>query len=196
MNIDVALNLLSFYNITIKQYLFCIALRNKDKELVEYFSIDKISQRDIDGLLQHSLLFTKKSPSTELRDYSLNEKQFEKLFNIPTASSFIEEWFDLWPKGVTSGNYYVRSDIKACEDKMNKFMKKYPKYTKEIIMNATSNYINRLKLDGYNYIKLATNFIEKERISVLAGECERIVESEVIKPQQELFGSREIRIRE
>lgn len=196
MTIDFDIERLKSLGLTIKQYLICVALRNKERSLIDYFMVyDQPSHADVDRLIQHQLLFIKNSNVTDFRNLVLNEDQFVKIFDVQTANSFIEKWFDLWPKGVMSGGYYVRTDIRSCESKMSKFMKRYPKYNEDIIMNATRNYLNRLKVDGFNYLMLAPNFIEKNNQSILAGECQNIVESKQIvveEKQGDLFGTRQL----
>ena len=88
--------------------------------------------------------------------------------------SFFPEWYDLWPSGVRSGSYYVRSGEDDCKKKMIKFVEKHPQFTKETIMKATNNYLNRMAAKGFEYMQLATNFINKGGVSTLAAECEAI----------------------
>jgi hypothetical protein len=108
----------------------------------------------------------------------------------------MDKWFDLWPKGVKSGGYYVKTDSNGCKTKLTKFIKRNPQYTKEIIMQATERYLFVKSLDGYDYTTLAPNFIEKNGVSMLAGECEDILnnvktsEPEIV--QGELFGGNEL----
>lgn len=93
----------------------------------------------------------------------------------PSGISWIDEWIDLWPKGVRSGGYLVRSDKKSCEKKMNKFLKEHSKVTKEQIFEATKIYVERLRRANWSYMMLATYFIDKEeRGSTLAMEIDNL----------------------
>ena len=83
------------------------------------------------------------------------------------------DWYNLWPSGVKSGGYYLKSGEADCRKKMEKFLSKYD-YTPEQIMKATSNYLNQMAAKGYEYTKLASYFIDKDGVSTLAGECENL----------------------
>lgn len=107
-----------------------------------------------------------------LEDFPQNPEVKTIKVNILNSDDFIQEWFDLWPKGIKSGGYYLRTDLLGCSKKMTKFCNNYPEYTKERILEATKSYLDKYKIKGYDYCKLAPYFIEKDGISTLAGECE------------------------
>lgn len=99
---------------------------------------------------------------------------------LPTESKqsilvdeWINNWRELWPSGVKSGGYYVKSNKEDLLNKMNKFIKKY-KFTKEQIFEATINYLNEQKSKGWGYTKLANYFIDKDNVSILASYCANI----------------------
>jgi hypothetical protein len=125
---------------------------NQELKVLEQMGYVKIGGESIEDVcLRHSAL--------ELFDDSIH------------SISWIEDWLLLFPEGVKSGGYYIRSDEKECADKMVKFIKKY-KYDKDTIFKATKNYIERMKKQNYNFITLATYFITKrDRGSILASEC-------------------------
>lgn len=110
---------------------------------------------------------------------STNIKLTDKALEIVEEEPLVEDltwfkdWYELWPAGVKSGGYYVRSGERDCLKKMKSFMKKY-KYTPEEIMKATNNYLNTMAAKGFDYMKLATNFIDKDGVSSLAAECEAL----------------------
>ena len=104
------------------------------------------------------------------------------LFQSPDEKSvdtWIQEWCDLFPKGVKSGGYYIRSNKEDCLKKMIKFIKTR-KYSKSIIMKATSNYIERKARENYAYMMKAEYFIEKDGMSALATEIANVGEEEEI----------------
>jgi len=107
-----------------------------------------------------------------------NHVKSETNENEKSFSSFVGEWMNLFPAGVKSGGYYVKTDPKGCEKKLKKFMTNYPQFTQGIIIQATKNYINELRSKNYEYIKLAPYFIEKDGSSVLAGYCEAALNGE------------------
>ena len=85
-----------------------------------------------------------------------------------------EEWYSLWPKGVKTGGYYIRSGKLGTKVRLKNFIQKYPNFTKEIIIKATKRYLQEQSIQGYTHTKLAHYFIEKEGVSTLAAECENL----------------------
>ena len=86
---------------------------------------------------------------------------------------------DLFPKGVKSGGYLVRSSEGDIADKLRKFFKKH-KYTTEQVLKATKNYVSRKESENYAYMQRATYFIEKDGVSNLAAECDNLSEEAVM----------------
>ncbi|GEM_PF-2998307 len=95
--------------------------------------------------------------------------------NKPKATSadeWIDQWLDLFPKGVKSGGKLLRSDKKSCLTKMNKFLKEYS-FSQDEIMDATKAYLDEREKDDWKYCKCATYFISKlGEGSSLAEWCE------------------------
>lgn len=87
---------------------------------------------------------------------------------------------DLFPKGIKSGGYPIRSNVYDIADKLKKFMKKH-KYSPELIIKATENYIKRKETEGWNFTQIAVYFIEKNGMSTLASECEGLIEGDSYK---------------
>jgi hypothetical protein len=123
-----------------------------------------------------------------LQPFNENDVTFKSLkvtskFKISeTSDESIEElsklFVDIFPKGIKSGGYYVRTNHKSCIKKLKKFMKDYPEFTPEIILQATRNYVEDMSRNGYDKMRLAPYFIEKDGISTLWVYCDRIVNSE------------------
>ena len=88
---------------------------------------------------------------------------------------FFDSYMDLYPRGIVSGNGVVRTSPKVCGEKLRVFIKEYPQYSKEVILKATKNYVDRCKEQGYKYMSHSTYFISKDGVSKLAGECELVV---------------------
>lgn len=100
---------------------------------------------------------------------------------------FIDSYLELFPKGVKNGgNKPLRSNATDVKAKMLKFMNKY-KHTKDIILKATKNYIERLR-GVYTYCPTSEYFIMKDGSSALATECEMVKNGsnsdEIINPFQ------------
>lgn len=89
--------------------------------------------------------------------------------------SFIEAYREMFPKGVRSGGYLVKGSKGGCVRKMKKFLETHPEYTQDTILQATKAYVNRKGKEGWKFMSLAHNFIEKDNISQLEVECENIV---------------------
>lgn len=190
--INIDLDLLTKYNLDIESYVICYA-KYTELDLKKYRLLVSSLQGKYTQLIQTGwLLLTGSVPSYDTT--VLNVDKFSKLVSSTKPSDWMDEWFDLWPKGVKSGGYYVRADKYGCTEKMKRFIRRNPKYSKDIIMQATKSYLAASRVEGYSFIKLAPNFIEKEKVSMLAGECEAILDNTVTshEPLTNIFGTKEI----
>lgn len=88
---------------------------------------------------------------------------------INDLQGLVDAYMNLFPKGVKSGGYYVRSDATSIENAFKRFFKKYTKTTKEQILLATNNYISECKKNNWQYMKCADYFIMKTDKSTLAA---------------------------
>ena len=91
-----------------------------------------------------------------------------------SVDEWIEEWRDLFPAGVKSGNRPVRGDKKGVVNKMKTFVKQNPKVTKEQIITATKQYVFDSSLKSYQYMICADYFIIKNGSSMLGAMVEDI----------------------
>lgn len=96
-----------------------------------------------------------------------------------------EKMREMFPKGIKSGGYPIRSNVYDIADKLKKFMKKH-NYSSEIILKATSQYLKRKEAEGWNFTQIAVYFIEKNGMSTLASECEGLIEGDTIKEPMKL----------
>jgi hypothetical protein len=78
------------------------------------------------------------------------------------VNSWIEDWRELWPKGVKSAGRPVRGDKQGVIKKMMAFCAQYPEYTRSQIFEATKLYIFDKKLNNFTYMTCADYFIYKE----------------------------------
>ena len=103
---------------------------------------------------------------------------------------WIEEWLDLFPRGVKSMGKLVRSDKASCDRKMANFMQEYPKYSNELIMRATKMYLDERRKADWQYTRCAVYFIyrvddnKQEKSSDLAAWCEEALNSKDIGGNQ------------
>lgn len=116
----------------------------------------------------------------DLPDGIILRKKTLDLFNVivPTKTKdleeFVENYRNLFPSGVKSGNRLVKGDKFGCLSKLRNFTVKYPEYTKEEVLEATKIYIDLCRKRNYDKMTSADYFIEKDKVSMLASYCEDI----------------------
>lgn len=177
------------------QYLILRCLYDNNQDLLSLFDDNLTSRRFV---IQYYEL-TKKG----LVEESANALGFEltpngKLFvehldsmNKPPKKEGVSEWFDEWldlfPAGVKTGGKLVRSDAKACLKKMETFVKERG-FSKDVIMQATKEYLEEFEANNYAFVKSATYFIDKRgEGSELAARCENLKQKP--KDEFEVFDS-------
>jgi len=120
----------------------------------------------------------------DLKDVSIRDLGLE-LIGQSKSDSIIElanKIRDLFPVGVKSGGYPVRSSVVDIADKLRKFFKKHKSYTQEQVLEATTKYVNRKRGEGYSYMQKAVFFIEKDGMSTLASEIDSLSEENELPP--------------
>lgn len=175
------INELAQSNLTFDMHFILNTLKEKSIELFNsYNDIRPISQLIYQYLHREDYIKTN-IPKYEL--YSIDNVQLSikglELFK-EDVDGWIKEWRELWPKGITSGGYPVRSDLAGITKKMRAFLRK-TNYSKEEIILATKLYLKERYENNWSFMKLAGYFIEKDGDSVLASFCERIREGETIE---------------
>lgn len=94
------------------------------------------------------------------------------------VEQWIEEWCQLYPDNIEFNGNKLRSKAKDCVNKMIKFCKDHPNYTKDIIFASTKLYLQQQAERNYDYTKQSTYFISKiGQPSVLENYCEKIINS-------------------
>jgi hypothetical protein len=191
-SISIDINFLIENSIPIEMYLLGILLREHAYMLIhDYVSSAGVFERKkVEEFIERGLFeYSGTTGVYGTNNLAVTDK-FIELTNLSREkpSSFIDEWYSLWPSGIKSGGYYVRSGKPSCEKKLQKFMNSY-EYNKDVIMDATKRYIDRMKIGGYSFMKLAPYFIEKDGVSILAGECEEIINSKETLEQLEGDGN-------
>ncbi len=147
--------------------------------------LKQLEARGYIEMKEKEVIFTEKSEEL------LRNSQNNKIIKVSSKDleELVNNYRELFPKGITSGGYAVRGDKRTCMKKMSSFLKTYPEYPKELIIEATKSYINRKELEGFRYMQLAHYFITKDGVSNLAGECDLILDrnenSDRIDPFQE-----------
>lgn len=108
---------------------------------------------------------------------NITKKGMEKLAILGYHSNIHDlasKFILLFPEGVKSGGYYVRSDLDSVKNKLKEFRTKYPHITEERILLATEKYVKEMSKNGYKYIQKAEYFIRKNNGSNLAVWCNRV----------------------
>lgn len=113
-----------------------------------------------------------------LKDISIRDLGLELIGQSKSDSiiELAEKIRNLFPVGVKSGGYPVRSSVVDIADKLRRFFKKHKSYTQEQVLEATTKYVNRKKDEGYGYMQKAVFFIEKDGMSTLASEIDSFSE--------------------
>jgi len=92
---------------------------------------------------------------------------------------FIEEYREIFPKGMLPSGQPSRVTVKELEKKFQWFFSNY-KYDWETILKATRHYVEKYKQENYMYMKTSGYFISKtERgvlTSALATYCDMILD--------------------
>jgi len=119
-----------------------------------------------------------------IRDFSLRDRGREVFENVETDSvvELATKFRELFPRGIYSGGAPIRSSLIEITDKLRKFLKKY-NYTHDQILKATANYIRRKEAQNWNFAQRAVYFIEKDKISTLAAECDNLIEADSNIPE-------------
>ena len=134
---------------------------------------------DLDGLniiAEHNMMMISYLESTDWVkvtggigvNFELRAKAIE-LFTPSTTAEKVEdvdEWFqelrDIFKATKKVG---AMGDANAVKDKLKRFRRKNPKYTKQQILNAAKAYVQSCAKDGYRFLQQADYFIEKQDTS-------------------------------
>lgn len=167
MIININLELLNSLELTPNNYCFLYLLFHKQK--AETSNEDK--------LYLQSKFYIK---IIENGDCVLRQRGIDLFVVTDSLESFVAEYRSIFPEGVKTAGYLVRGTLQICMNKMKKFLKDYPQYSKSDILTATRYYVECKKADNYRFIQLAHYFIEKNRHSNLATYCEEIKSKEAV----------------
>jgi hypothetical protein len=170
MVILVDLDLLTELSLSPNEYVYLYALgRNRQLTLLDDSALKSLESR---GWLKLA-----EDGNTVLRHKSV------EVLTSPGIKTNIESWIDdyrnIFPQSVKSGGYPVRGDKQGCIKKMIKFLKNYPEYSKDTILNATKAYVDSKKSENYTYMQLSHYFIEKDGISSLSSYCDYVLRPSV-----------------
>jgi hypothetical protein len=181
MTINIELEQVTCSGISLNQFLILKFLEDDNRiGLMDYINkFRDIGRADIDNLISNGYITTTDNPDNKYLLINLKLTDKFSTFAPLKIEEWIDEWYSLWPQGVKSGGYYVKSDKSGCKNKLQKFLKNNSTITKDIIIQATKNYITEQENSGYKYMRMAPYFVEKNGLSVLSGYCEAIMENYV-----------------
>lgn len=188
MKFEVDVERLVDYGIPLNQYLLCQLVYQQESKILNLYleQFDKfVTKSDFDNLISKGYLeLHSESKGFVFSNLSITKKFIDQFIEKQTKSKLdkecVEDWIDIWynlfPKGVKSGGYLVRADKNGCLTKLKKFCKIYPEFTKEIILKATSDYLDYYRMKNWKFVSLAHYFVMKDGMSILAGQCELILD--------------------
>lgn len=105
--------------------------------------------------------------------YALTGEGLNLFEQTDDFSTFVEEYRNIFPKGVKSGNGTpIRGDRQSIAKKMEWFLRTYPEYSKKTILTATRLYVEQMARKGYAYMTQADYLIKKDDASKLAALCD------------------------
>lgn len=97
---------------------------------------------------------------------------------MENVKDWIKEWCELFPADIKWNNSPIKSKPEHCVNKMTKFCKNFPAYTKDIIFAATRNYLLIQQQKGWEYTRRSTYFIDKQgEVSLLEQYCEEEIKT-------------------
>lgn len=114
-----------------------------------------------------------------IEECHLSDKGLKALGLVPDNTGieeFVAQYREIFPMGIRSGGFLVKGSKSGCIMKMKKFLQTHPKFSQELIIGATKNYVSRKQLEGYKFMTLAHYFIEKDGSSQLEAECESLLQ--------------------
>ena len=159
------LNFLKEQNIKPQDFLLLIQLNNGEEGSDFYEDFESLQDKGFIKLIGENFIIREKgkllldflSIESNYSDYK-NKKIIKKSNRVINEGfdEFIEEYRNLW-KGLKVGS--MGSPI-ACKEKMERWMKENPNYSKEDILKAAKIYIN--SLNNYQYLQAAHYFIYKK----------------------------------
>lgn len=199
MKINIDTDILLKQKLSIEEYVVSFMINNKKDgffQLARYARMFPVSEETVKKIEDRGLVKFKKDLGKDglYSIFSIEaSSDFDELISTEHLSSWIQEWVDLWPKGIQSGGYRIRPSLNEAQAKMKRFCNIHPEYSKETIIEATKNYIDRFSIKGYNYIKLGKYFIFKDNESTLADECEAAIEDlSDVHIKQPSYGEQEL----
>jgi hypothetical protein len=111
-----------------------------------------------------------------VKDISLRSLGRELIYqdSVDDLKDLAQKMRELFPPKIRSGGNLVRSSLGDTTDKLKKFFKKH-KYTYQQVLKATEKYVKQKEYENFAYMKQLVYFIEKDGVSLLAAECDNLI---------------------
>ena len=160
------LNFLKEQNLSVIEFVVLLQLSDVETNITfDNIVLNELQDKQFIKLIDKEVIIREKSKllidflsiESSYSDYK-NKKITKKSNRVINEGfdEFIEEYRNLW-KGLKVGS--MGSPI-ACKEKMERWMKENPNYSKEDILKAARIYIN--SLNNYQYLQAAHYFIYKK----------------------------------
>ena len=159
------LNFLKEQGISPEEFLLLIHLKNNNIGNLFQDQFHDLEKKQFVKIIDNEIILREKSKlllnflSIESNYSNYKEKKIVKKSNRVINEGFdefIEEYRNIW-KGLKLG---AMGSPSACKEKMLRWMKENPNYSKEDILKAAKIYIN--SLNNYQYLQAAHYFIYKK----------------------------------
>lgn len=111
--------------------------------------------------------------------FLMEEKQEEEIVKEFNYAELAHVLRTLYPAGIKSGSFYVKSAQSDVERKLKLFFNRYPEYTATQVKEAVSNYVATSSKQQFRYMKLLGYFIMKDNESMLAGYIDNLSDDTV-----------------
>jgi hypothetical protein len=168
MQIKSFLKKLKRLNLTPNQYLYIYGLVNDC--ITDIITVSKCTEQELLDLQEKGILKIVNLTKLTFSYDENNIKKASKILDSEDSLDWISEWIALWPEGVKSGGYYIRSNESSIISKMKAFIDNYD-YSPEIIIDSTRAYLQEMVHKGYKGVQCAHYFIEKNKQSNLEAYC-------------------------
>lgn len=163
MEIHVAIEALIKHNISVSQYLFCIALLNNESLLYrEYASnIKDLSTTELEDLVGKGWIdVTDADKALAFSNLEVSSK-FKKAFAIDSEDSFSEFW-ELYPKRTPNGRI-LKSNRRKMEEKYLKLIRSNPGLHDTILSSLRKEVVHRTRYDQVNFWPMMDTWLNNRR---------------------------------
>ena len=108
-------------------------------------------------------------------------------FDSDEFNENLNEFRMIFPAGMLPSGKPARTNINELKKKMTAFFINNPQYDWDLVLDATTYYVEHFKKQNYQYMKTAGYFISKNEESELASYCQTILDGadvSIIKKSQ------------